>query len=84
MAVAVVANPTSGRGKGARLIPQVDALLRSLGVEHTMHVCTGPEDPERLARQAAEGGADIVAALGGTARSGCARTGSSGAARRWP
>ena len=27
MAVAVVANPTSGRGKGARLIPQVDALV---------------------------------------------------------
>jgi diacylglycerol kinase (ATP) len=75
MVVAVIANPTSGRGKGARLIPQIDALLRSLGVEHTMHVCTGPEDPERLARLAADGGADIVAALGGDGQVGLCANG---------
>jgi diacylglycerol kinase (ATP) len=63
--VVVVANPTSGRGKGARFIPKVDALLRSLGVNHRMAICAGPEDPERLACQAAEGGAAIVTALGG-------------------
>jgi diacylglycerol kinase (ATP) len=65
MAIAVVANPKSGRGKGARLIPQVDALLSSLGVQHQMHVSQDSADPERLARQAASEGTEIVAALGG-------------------
>ena len=65
MKVAVVANPTSGRGKGARLIPHVNALLESLGVEHTVHISRNAEDPERLARNAAADGAEVVAALGG-------------------
>ena len=65
MKVAVVANPTSGRGRGAKLIPQVEALLRSEGIEHTVHISEGPLDPERLAMRAAVDGADIVAALGG-------------------
>jgi diacylglycerol kinase (ATP) len=75
MSVAVVANPTSGRGKGAKLIPQVDALLRSLGVDHTMLICKSGEDAERLARQAAEGGAGIVAALGGDGQVGLVANG---------
>jgi diacylglycerol kinase (ATP) len=65
MKVAVVANPTSGRGKGAMLIPRVEGVLRSLGVEHTTHVSQSAQDPERLARTAAADGADVVAALGG-------------------
>ncbi len=65
MRVAVVANPTSGRGKGAKLIPKVDGLLSSLGVQHTMLVSRSAADPERMARRAAEDGAGIVAALGG-------------------
>ena len=65
MQVAVVANPTSGRGKGAKLIPKVDALLSSLGVPHTLLLSRSAADPERMARQAASDGAGIVAALGG-------------------
>jgi diacylglycerol kinase (ATP) len=65
MKVAVVANPTSGRGKGATLIPQVEAELRSLGVEHTIHISQSAADPERLARTATADGADVIAALGG-------------------
>ncbi|HEX2090220.1 MAG TPA: diacylglycerol kinase family protein [Actinomycetota bacterium] len=65
MKVAVVANPTSGRGKGARVIPQVEALLRSLEIQHTVHISQSAQDPERLARTAAADGADVVAALGG-------------------
>ena len=75
MSIAVVANPTSGRGKGSRLIPQVEALLRSLGVEHTMRLCRSAEEPERLAREAAEGGARIVAALGGDGQVGAVANG---------
>jgi YegS/Rv2252/BmrU family lipid kinase len=73
--IAVVANPTSGRGKGAKLIPKVDALLRSLGVAHTLSISEGPEDPERLAQRAASAGADIVAALGGDGHVGAVANG---------
>lgn len=73
--IAVVANPTAGRGKGARLIPRVDELLRSLAVPHTMHVCEGPDDPERLAHEAARRGADIVVALGGDGQVGACANG---------
>lgn len=73
--IAVVANPTAGRGKGAKLIPKVDALLRSLGAPHTLHICEGPDDPQRLAREAASQGADIVAALGGDGQVGAVANG---------
>jgi diacylglycerol kinase (ATP) len=75
MAVVVVANPTAGRGKGAKLIPKVDALLRSLGVAHTIRICESPEDPERQAWLAANDGADIVAALGGDGQVGACANG---------
>ena len=75
MAVVVVANPTAGRGKGARLIPKVDALLRSLGVSHTLRICEGADDPERLARVAASDGTEIVAALGGDGQVGACANG---------
>src|SRR5439155_728028 len=65
MQVAVVANPTSGRGKGARIIPKVEELLSSAGVSHTMLLSRNGADPERLAREAASDGATVVAALGG-------------------
>jgi diacylglycerol kinase (ATP) len=63
--IVIVTNPTSGRGRGAKLVPQVTGFLRSMGVDHSLHICAGPADPERLARQAVEDGAEIVVALGG-------------------
>jgi diacylglycerol kinase (ATP) len=75
MTVVVVANPTAGRGKGARLIPRIDALLRSLGVPHALRICEGPKEPERLARAAAAEGAEIVAALGGDGQVGACANG---------
>jgi diacylglycerol kinase (ATP) len=78
MTVAVVANPTSGRGKGARLIPKVEALLRSMGIRHTMHISGSPADPERMAREAAERGAETVVALGGDGHVGTCANGVSG------
>lgn len=73
--IAVVANPTSGRGKGAKLIPRVDAMLRSLGLAHSVHISEGPEDVERLAHEAAADGADVVAALGGDGQVGACANG---------
>lgn len=70
-----MANPAAGRGKGAKLIPGVEAFLRSLGVSYTLQVCRGPEDPERLAQVAAADGAEIVAALGGDGHVGACANG---------
>jgi diacylglycerol kinase (ATP) len=75
MTIAVVANPASGRGKGGRLIPRVDALLRSLGVDHHLQISRSAADPERLAREAAAGGAEIIAALGGDGHAGACANG---------
>ncbi len=75
MKVAVVANPTSGRGKGAAMIPRVQALLRSLDLDYTIHVSKNAQDPERLARAAAADGADVVAALGGDGHIGACANG---------
>lgn len=65
MRLAVVANPASGGGKGAGHIKTVAGLLRELDIPHELLVSRGPEEPERLAREAANAGADVVAALGG-------------------
>jgi diacylglycerol kinase (ATP) len=66
----IIVNPTSGRGRGARLVPKVEEKLTALGVEHEVVLSKSPEDPPRIARQAAEDGAEVVAALGGDGMAG--------------
>jgi diacylglycerol kinase (ATP) len=61
----VLANPTAGRGKSGRMIGEVTTGLHALRVPHEIRVSESGPDLERLAREAAEGGAKIVAALGG-------------------
>jgi diacylglycerol kinase (ATP) len=61
----VVANPTAGHGRAGRLIGKVTTALHRLRVPHEIRVSESGPDVERLARVAAEGGAKIVAALGG-------------------
>ena len=61
----VVANPAAGHGRAGRLIGKVTAALHRLRVPHEIRVSESGPDVERLARVAAEGGANIVAALGG-------------------
>jgi diacylglycerol kinase (ATP) len=73
--VAVVANPSAGRGRGGRLLPKVEAVLRSLDVPYRVHVSRDGADAERLARGAAEGGAAVVAALGGDGQLGACANG---------
>jgi diacylglycerol kinase (ATP) len=63
--VVIVANPTAGRGKAGRLIGKVDRLLHEAGVEHSVELSESGADLRARARAAAEGGARIVAALGG-------------------
>jgi diacylglycerol kinase (ATP) len=61
----VVANPTAGHGKAGRLIGKVSTALHRLRVPHEIRVSESGPDLERMARAAADGGAGIVAALGG-------------------
>ena len=61
--VAVVVNPTSGRGRAARILPQVEPRLAALPAD--VMVSDGPDHAAKLARDAAAGGAEIVVAMGG-------------------
>jgi diacylglycerol kinase (ATP) len=61
----VVANPAAGHGKAGRLIGKVTTALHRLRVPHEIRITESGPDVERLARAAADGGARIVAALGG-------------------
>ncbi len=65
MRLSLVANPASGGGRAARVIPTVARALHEAGVEHELYVSGGPDEPERLARAAAEAGTEVVAAVGG-------------------
>ena len=75
MTVVVVANPTAGRGRAATSIGRVAARLHALGLDHRVRVAESAEDLERLARTAAEEGAEIVAVLGGDGSAGAAANG---------
>jgi diacylglycerol kinase (ATP) len=61
----VVANPAAGHGRAGRLIGKVTTALHRLRLPHEIRVSESGPDVERLARDAGEGGARIVAALGG-------------------
>ncbi len=80
MTVVVVANPTAGGGRAGRRIGEVASQLNALGIAHHMRVAESAEDLERLARHAAEEGADIVAVLGGDGSVGAAVNGLIGTA----
>ncbi len=75
MTVLVLANPTAGRGKAGRLIGRVTAELNALGIDHRIRVSESADDLERLAREAAGSGVDIVAVLGGDGSVGAAANG---------
>lgn len=61
----VVANPTAGHGRSGRVIGEVTTGLHALRVPHEIRISESGPDVQRLAREAAEGGAQVVAALGG-------------------
>jgi diacylglycerol kinase (ATP) len=71
----VIANPAAGHGKSARLAPEVHRLLEEMGLEHRIQISEGPDEPERLAKEAALSGSDIVVALGGDGLAGMVANG---------
>ncbi|TCM37604.1 diacylglycerol kinase family protein [Kribbella sp. VKM Ac-2568] len=63
--IALVVNPTSGRGLGARVAPQVRARLESAGLTVDEYATTCAEDVGRIAAEVIASGADAVALVGG-------------------
>jgi diacylglycerol kinase (ATP) len=68
--VAVVVNPSSGRGRARRLLPQVRGELARLDVDAEILISEGPDHPPKLAAEAAASGAEMVVALGGDGMAG--------------
>jgi YegS/Rv2252/BmrU family lipid kinase len=63
-AVRLIVNPSAGAGRAAKLLPDVEAALRSHGIAFQVDRTTSIEHARELAREAREGGA-IAAAMGG-------------------
>ncbi|MEA2264981.1 MAG: hypothetical protein QOE27_564 [Solirubrobacteraceae bacterium] len=60
----LIVNPSSGGGRGARILPVVERTLAALGVVATTHATRDLDDARRLARDAAAAGC-LAIALGG-------------------
>jgi len=73
--VVVVANPTAGRGKAGKRIGAADTILRNLRVDHEVRVAGSAAELESTCREVAEGGAEIVAVIGGDGTVSCAVNG---------
>jgi len=63
--IALVVNPTSGRGLGARVAPVVRASLESAGLAVSEFSSTSAEDVGRISAEVIASGADGVALVGG-------------------
>lgn len=63
--IALVVNPTSGRGLGGRVAPVVRQRLESAGLTVSEYVTTCAEDVGRISAEVIASGADAVALIGG-------------------
>lgn len=63
--IALVVNPTSGRGLGARIAPVVRERLTAAGLTVDVHATTCAEDVGRISAEVVASGADAVALIGG-------------------
>ncbi len=62
--VRLIVNPAAGAGRAARLLPPVEAALRSHGIAFRVDRTTSIEHARALARAARDGG-EVAAAMGG-------------------
>jgi diacylglycerol kinase (ATP) len=63
--VALLVNPTAGKGRAANIVAKVTERLRQGGANVAILVGRDVEDAKALARQATEDGVDAIVALGG-------------------
>lgn len=65
MALTIIANPTSGRGRAGRVLPSVTGSLSSHGIATDVHVTHDAEDLRRAVRIARDCGHERVIVCGG-------------------
>jgi diacylglycerol kinase (ATP) len=65
MNIALLVNPTAGKGRAARVVADVTERLRQGGASVAILVGTDAQHAQALARQAVTDGVDAVVALGG-------------------
>ncbi len=65
MKLHLIVNPKAGSGRAAQRIPQIRRALADQGIQHELSLTEGPRDASRLARGAADGGADVIGVVGG-------------------
>ena len=63
--VRLLANPASGRGRGARVIPDARAALSAAGLGNDVVTTNAPGDEVRLAHEAVADGIETLVVLGG-------------------
>ncbi|MBM4255536.1 MAG: diacylglycerol kinase family lipid kinase [Deltaproteobacteria bacterium] len=61
----LIVNPTSGRGRGAKVAEQVSRILNARGVVHELCASATPDEPTKLAQAAVKDGCPCVVAIGG-------------------
>lgn len=61
----IIVNPVSGRGAGARSIPQIETQLQAHGLEYDIELTRAPWHAAELAEKASLAGCDVVVAAGG-------------------
>ncbi|MCC7117266.1 MAG: diacylglycerol kinase family lipid kinase [Anaerolineales bacterium] len=61
----VIVNPTSGRGLGGRSIPQIEAALKTNGLDFTLTQTQKMWHAAELAETAAQNGYDVIVCAGG-------------------
>jgi diacylglycerol kinase (ATP) len=62
---ALIVNPTSGGGRGWRVVGEAAPLLIKAGLEPEIVMCTNGDEPAELARNAAANGHRLIVAVGG-------------------
>src|SRR5688572_3517411 len=63
--VALIVNPTSGGGRGERVLGEALPLFRGLGVDPEVYVTASGSEPAGLARRLAGSDVELVVAVGG-------------------
>jgi len=61
----LICNPTAGRGRAGRLLPDVQALLGELGIKADVVLTRAAREATTLAAQAAQAGFPLIIAMGG-------------------
>ncbi len=65
MSFKIIVNPTAGRGRLGRQLPQLDSWLKSLGLKYELATTDAPGHASELAAEAASRGWETVVAVGG-------------------